>query len=241
MWINLQEHMFLAPGPGRDHARDGTDASHAQDRGLVQPDGSRGCTEPRTATRRRGNEEIARLVARAAGGDQHAWNALVQQFGGLVWTIARAHRLGDADAADVAQLTWLRLVEHLADLKDPGRVGAWLATTARRECLRVLRHTKRNVPSGDDDMLDEESDEPAPHSRLLGAERDQALWRSFARLPPRDRILLRLLTSCEMPRYEEIAAALDMPIGSIGPTRARALERLRRQLQRDGALAALTD
>ena len=93
-------------------------------------------TEPRTPSGPKGNQEIARLVAGAADGDQDAWNALLQEYGGLVWAIALAHRLGHADAADVAQLTWLRLVEHLADLKDPGRVGAWLATTARRESLR---------------------------------------------------------------------------------------------------------
>ena len=147
----------------------------------------------------------------------------------------------DADAADVAQLTWLRLVEHLADLKDPGRVGAWLATTARRESLRVLRHTQRNVLSADDRVFDGELPEPTLDSDLLVAERDQTLWRSFTRLPPRDRMLLRLLTSSQTLSYEEIAAALDMPIGSIGPTRIRALQRLRRQLQRDGDLAALID
>ena len=144
----------------------------------------------------------------------------MQEFSGLVWAIARAHRLGHADAADVAQLTWLRLVEHLADLKDPGRVGAWLATTARRECLHALRHTQRNVLSADDRMFDGELPEPTLDSDLLLAERDQTLWRSFTRLPPRDRMLLRLLTSSQTLSYEEIAAALDMPIGSIGPTKS---------------------
>lgn len=251
MWIHLPEHMLLAPDPaladqgechGGDNVEDRTDASPTQ---RHAPRSSRRnptrTTEPRTPGSRKGNHEIARLVARAADGDPHAWNALVQQFGGLVWAIARAHRLGDADAAEVAQLTWLRLVEHLADLTEPGYVGAWLATTARRESLRVLRHTQRNVLTDDDDVFDRESADPMLDSGLLMAERDHALWRTFARLSLRDRMLLRLLTSSNTPSYEGIAAALVMPIGSIGPTRARALERLRRGLERDGTLAWLID
>lgn len=192
------------------------------------------------AGERRSSEEVALLVAGAGRGDQRAWNALVQEFGPLVWAIARAHRLGDADAADVAQVTWLRLVEHLDDLNDPGRVGAWLATTARRESLRLLRHARRTVLVGDDNAADQESTGASPDAGLLLNERDQALSRSFSRLKARDRQLLQLLTSDTDASYEEISAALDMPVGSIGPTRARALERLRRELERDGTLALLT-
>jgi RNA polymerase sigma factor (sigma-70 family) len=251
MWIHRPEHMFLAPDPARadeggchggDSVEDSTDASptprHAPRSSRRNPTRT---TEPKTPRGRKSNQEIARLLARAADGDQRAWNALVQQLGGLVWAIARAHRLGDADAAEVAQLTWLRLVEHLADLNQPGYVGAWLATTARRECLRVLRHTQRNVLTDDDDVFDRASADPRLDSGLLIAERDHALWRTFARLPLRDRVLLRLLTSSDAPSYEEIAVALDMPIGSVGPTRARALDRLRRELKRDGILAGLID
>jgi RNA polymerase sigma factor (sigma-70 family) len=251
MWIHLPEHMFLARDPaladqgechGGDNVEDCTDASPTQ---RHAPRSSRRnptrTTEPRRPSGRKSDQEIARLVARAADGDQRAWNALEQQFGGLVWAIARAHRLGDADAAEVAQLTWLRLVEHLADLNKPGYVGAWLATTARRESLRVLRHAQRHVLTDDDDVFDRESADPVLDSGLLTAERDDALWRTLARLPLRDRVLLRLLTSSDAPSYEEIALALNMPIGSIGPTRARALERLRRGLLRDGTLAWLID
>jgi RNA polymerase sigma factor (sigma-70 family) len=216
MWIHFPEHLFTAPD-------------------------SKPGTQPSTPSGRKSNDEIARLVARAGDGDQLAWNALVRQFNGLVWAIAQAHRLGAADAADVAQLTWLRLVEHLADLNDPGHVGAWLTTTARRECLRVLRQRQRNLLSDDAAVFDRESAEPTLDSALLTAERDRALWRGFVRLPPRDRMLLRLLTSGNPPSYEEISVALGMPIGSIGPTRMRALERLRRELARDGTLAALND
>ena len=182
-------------------------------------------------TRRAGRERpdpttVTRTVRAAASGDHRAWDALVDDFGGLVWAVARAHRLCDADAADVAGATWLLLVEHLGDLREADRVGAWLATTARRECLRVLRGAQRQVPTGDDIEA-----EPADAT-------DVALWRAFARLPERDQALLRLLVADPAPSYEEISAALEMPIGSIGPTRARSLERLRRELARDGLVAA---
>lgn len=198
--------------------------------------------EPRArATRRRlPDERIAKLVSSAAAGDQRAWNSLVQQFGGMVWAVARAHRLRDADAADVSQATWLRLLENLGRLKDPARVGAWLATTARRECLRVLRESERRLLYGDDAPEHESPDMP-PDSAVLLSERDDALRRSFDRLRPSDQALLRLLMADPRPPYEEISAALEMPIGSIGPTRQRALERLRRELDSQGTLNLMID
>lgn len=173
------------------------------------------------------------LVEHAAAGDEHAWQGLVDEFGGLVWAVTRAHRLGDADAGDVAQTTWLRLVEHLSLLKDPERVGAWLATTARRECLGVLRRSARLVAHGDD-LPEPAEDAPTHDTALLTQERDATLWRAFAHLSERDRALLRMLMADPVPSYEEIGAALGMPIGSIGPTRARALQRLRREVERLG-------
>ena len=89
--------------------------------------------------------DLQAVLAAAANGDRQAWNALVAQYNGLVWSVARAHRLGDADAADVVQTTWLRLVEQLDRIRNPEGVGAWLATTARRECLRVLKVGQRQV------------------------------------------------------------------------------------------------
>jgi RNA polymerase sigma factor (sigma-70 family) len=194
---------------------------------------------PRRGARQRlVGDEVSELVAAAARGDQHGWDALVREFGGMIWAIARAHRLRDADAADVAQETWLRLLEHLKHLTNPARVGAWLATTTRRECLRVLRHRKRCDLIGDD-RPDGESQQPCPGEVLLISERDEALWRNLSRLRPSDQALLRMLMADPRPAYEEIAAALDMPIGSIGPTRARALERLRHELDREDSLNLL--
>jgi RNA polymerase sigma factor (sigma-70 family) len=173
-------------------------------------------------------EEVAAVVRAAAGGDEAAWGWLVDRFGGLVWAIARAHRFNDTDAADVAQTTWLRLIEHLDRIRDPERVGAWIATTARRECLRTLRGSSRQVPVGDDELLEvDDPHAPTPDTRLVDAERHAALWRAINTLPTRCRQLLRVLLADPPPSYEEVSAALDMPIGSIGPTRGRCLERLR--------------
>jgi RNA polymerase sigma factor (sigma-70 family) len=181
---------------------------------------------------------VARIAAAAAKGDTRAWAMLVDEFGGLVWAVVRAHRLSHADSADVAQATWLALVEHLGDLRDPERVGAWLAMTARRNCLRVLRSAKRQVPTGDD--LPEPCEDVEVADDLMLEERDAALWRAVDRLPGRDQALLRLLVAEPQPSYQEISAALDMPIGSIGPTRARALERLRAELAHEGLASADT-
>jgi RNA polymerase sigma factor (sigma-70 family) len=185
-------------------------------------------------------DQIASLVQRAAAGDDRAWQKLVAEFGGRVWAVARAHRLSQADAADVAQITWARLVEHVDRLHDPSRVGPWLATTARRECLSVLRQRARVIPRADD--FPDRAYEPPEHgTELAEEERNAALWTAFESLHPRDRALLRMLIEDPRPSYEEISAALDMPVGSIGPTRGRALERLRREAERLGVTAEVLD
>lgn len=179
--------------------------------------------------------DVAGLVAAAARGDQEAWNALVSRYAGLVWAVARSFRLDDADAGDVSQTCWLRLVEHLGRLRDPERVGAWLATTARNEAMRILRRSGRQVPVGDGHELDvADASQPAPDRGVLTAERDEVLWRAFESLPARCRALLRVLMADPPPTYEEVSAALDMPIGSIGPTRGRCLERLRKNAELAG-------
>ncbi len=192
-----------------------------------------------TAAGRLTGEQVAALVASAAEGDTAAWDLLVREFSGLVRAVARSHRLSDADAGDVAQATWLRLFEHLDRLNEPSRVGAWLATTARRECLRVLRGAQRQVLIGDDTEYCEGIEPPAD-AALLTDERHCAVRRCFARLRGADQTLLKLLMAEPQPAYEEISAALAMPIGSIGPTRARALHRLRNELDSEGSLALLS-
>lgn len=173
-------------------------------------------------------EQAADLVERVRGGDQHAWDALVDAYVGLIWAITRNYRLSLSDAADVSQTTWLRLVEHIDRLQDPGRVGAWLATTARRECLRVLRLTGRQVLVTDDNDLDRRDPEEVPVDfLLLQREQGEEVQRAMALLPERCQQLLRILLVDDAPSYEEVSAALGMPIGSIGPTRGRCLEKLR--------------
>jgi RNA polymerase sigma factor (sigma-70 family) len=184
-------------------------------------------------------EQVANLVNSAAAGDQRGWDGLVKEFGGMIWAVARAYRLHDADAADVAQATWLKLLQHLRRIKDPARVGAWLATTAGRECLRVLRDGERYLPLADD-APEPQSSQMLPGDALLITERDDALRRGFARLRSSDQALLRLLMTDPPTPYEEISAALDIPIGSIGPTRQRALERLRQELDDQRTLVLLS-
>ena len=186
---------------------------------------------PQGSPKRRGQEPVEERVELAGQGDPDAWRDLVRTFEGMLRAVVGTHRLSSADAADVVQTTWLRLAENIDRLQDPSRVGAWLATTARRECVRTLRRRARELP-------EEQPPEPrhgdvVPLDRgLLVADRNTELWSAFARLPARDRTLLRMLITEPQPSYERIGSALGMPIGSIGPTRGRALERLRRELER---------
>lgn len=172
---------------------------------------------------------LTTLLLAAQGGSQPAWDTLVERFTALLWGVARAHRLGDADAGDVVQTTWLRLVEHLGRIEDPERLPGWLATTARHECLRALRRSRREQPTADDgDAPYDLPDLADPlDARLLADERDVQLWGCFGALSGRCQALLRVLTTDPAPSYAAVSAALDMPVGSIGPTRGRCLERLR--------------
>jgi RNA polymerase sigma factor (sigma-70 family) len=183
-------------------------------------------------------DRVGDLVGAAAAGDDGAWDTLVATFAPTIAAVTRRFHLNEADAADVAQLTWVVLYEHIDRLSDPSRVGAWLATTARRQCLRLLRGNERHVLFGDD-LPECESADPAPGDALLTMERDEALWRNLGRLEARDQALLGLLVGSDEPDYQTVSSALDMPVGSIGPTRQRALRRLRGQLERTGDVALM--
>jgi RNA polymerase sigma factor (sigma-70 family) len=177
------------------------------------------------------------LVARARSGDRQAWDALVERYAPLIWSICRRHRLGQADADDVGQSVWLRLLDQLDRVREPAALPGWLSTTTRRECLRVL--SAAQGPHATIYALDVESlpDQQAgtADQELLAAERHAALRAAFTQLPPNGQQLLALLTADPPTPYADISAQLGIPVGSIGPTRSRYLDKIRRH----PAIAAL--
>ena len=176
--------------------------------------------------------DIAQLVHRAADGDWWAWERLVDQYGKLIWATTHDFKLAESDAADVVQATWLRLLENIHRLEYPERVGSWLAVTARHECLRNLTARKRLVLTLDDAPIDGVAlHEPDVDERLLAEERAQTVREALSRLPWQWQRLLELLMSDPPASYAEISDQLGLPVGSIGPTRGRCLERLRVMLQ----------
>ena len=125
-------------------------------------------------------------------------------------------------------------------ITEPERLGAWLSTTVRRECLRIIRKSGREGVTGDESAFEvPDTQVPDLAAAMLTDERDAALWRIFEGLNDRCRRLLRVLISDPAPAYADVAEALDMPIGSIGPTRARCLDKLRAFLAGDAATADL--
>jgi RNA polymerase sigma factor (sigma-70 family) len=185
----------------------------------------------------RDDPQVIDLVTRAGNGDQAAWNDLVERYAPLVWSIGQKYRLDRPDIDDVGQSVWLLLIENIASLREPAALPGWLATTTHRECLRVLRGSRRRGQA-DRPSAGELADDPAAvtiEQEVLMAELDAAIRASFAELPRGCRELLSMLISDPAPAYTEISAALGVAVGSIGPKRARCLDRLRRSPQ----LAAL--
>ncbi|GHJ43440.1 RNA polymerase sigma factor [Catellatospora sp. TT07R-123] len=176
-------------------------------------------------------DDPSALVAAAAGGDEAAWQQLVARFSGLVWSVARGLGLRPADAEDVYQTTWYRLAEHVGRLKEPSRVGSWLAVTARNEAFKVLRAgTRLTLTDEPSPQVDEHSPETAvieDEDAAAHRSRLQHLWSAFEQLPARCQPLLRALMATPPPSYTDVAAAFAIPVGSIGPTRARCLRHLR--------------
>jgi RNA polymerase sigma factor (sigma-70 family) len=176
------------------------------------------------------------LVTRARSGDKQAWDALVEQYAPMIWAICRRYQLG-ADAEDIGQRVWLQLVSQLDRIREPAALPGWLATTTRRECLRLLGAARG--PLADGYVLDADAvpDEQARtvEEELLVAERHAALREAFRDLPPYGQQLILLLIEDPPVPYAEISARLGIPIGSIGPTRRRCLDKLRRH----PAIAAL--
>jgi RNA polymerase sigma factor (sigma-70 family) len=170
--------------------------------------------------------DIERVVRAASAGDRAAVSELVERFAVRVRLVARQHRLAAHDVEDVVQTTWLRLLEHAHTIREPTAVGAWLETTARRESLRIIRASGRERPTNNELVLDAPV-APVGEQRLRAAEDRAALAGALKQLPDDRRELLSMLFAEPTPSYAEISRALDMPVGSIGPTRARCLARLR--------------
>lgn len=173
---------------------------------------------------------VIALVTRASAGDQQAWNEIIERYSPLVWSICLRYRLDRQDIDDVGQSVWLLLVERISRLREPAALPGWLATTTQRECLRVLRAARRHDHA---ELLPEEQMPPDPDAtvieeEILAAERDAGIRAAFAELPRGCRELLALLVSDPPRSYEDISATLGMRVGSIGPMRARCLDRLRR-------------
>ena len=173
--------------------------------------------------------DTAALVADARNGCDRAWTALFERFLPVIRAVARGYQLGDSDIEDVGQTVWVQLLEHVDRIREPRALPGWLITTTRRESLRLIRQQRRTV------LVDplasvyenETDDNNGVDADLLRMEEARVLLESLAELPPVQRTLLRLLSDEPTMSYREISAVLTMPVGSIGPTRARGLARLR--------------
>ncbi|HEY6791197.1 MAG TPA: sigma-70 family RNA polymerase sigma factor [Trebonia sp.] len=188
----------------------------------------------------RDDPSVVDLVARAADGDRDAWDEIVDRFAPLLWSICLRYRLSSQDSQDVGQTVWLLLVEQLGRLREPAALPGWLATTTQRECLRVLRRERtRNQHAWTtvDDELQQYPDAVEIDEEIIAAEWNMALRAAFAELPAQCQRLLGMLISDPPSSYAEISATLQIAVGSIGPQRARCLQRMRRSR----ALTALTD
>jgi RNA polymerase sigma factor (sigma-70 family) len=172
---------------------------------------------------------ITDLVTRARIGDQQAWDALVERYAPLVWSICRRYRLSAADAEDAGQAVWLHLVDQLDHIREPAALPGWLATTSGRECARILRAAWKTQPAGP--VLEAtlpDGQAAMAEDELLRAERHAVLREALTHLPPRCQQLIALLIEDPPVPYTEISARLGIPVGSIGPYRGRCLDKLRR-------------
>ena len=172
--------------------------------------------------------DVVVWVREAAAGDLQAWNRLIEQYAKLIWSITAKFKLIESDAADVVQTTWMRLIEHIDRIEQPARVGSWLASTARNECLRHIASRKRIVLVHEDEEFDG-ADHHASEvdEALLAAERAQVVRNAMAHLPSQWQQLIDLLMADPPVPYAEISDQLGLPVGSIGPTRGRCLAKLR--------------
>jgi RNA polymerase sigma factor (sigma-70 family) len=178
---------------------------------------------------------VTELLSGACDRDPKAWDEIVRRYRGVVFAKVRSFGLQDADALDAAQMTWLRLAEHCHRIQFPEQLGGWLATTASRECLRILRHQAQHAPTPSDTVAQRATDPSSgPEQQAIDADTAHQLWDLVATLPPRRQTLIRELFINNPRPYAEVARDTGIPSGGIGPTRARALAQLRRRLHEHG-------
>jgi RNA polymerase sigma factor (sigma-70 family) len=175
-------------------------------------------------------QESGYCFAEAGGGDGRAWELLVRRYQPYLLRLAASYRIGE-DAPDAVQNTFLRLLEHGSEIRKPEAVKYWLATVLRRECLAVIAR-RREQPTEDAslDALLPPSGEAVVDQALLAEEDARCVREALTRLPDRQRELLVLLSDPDTSSYKTVGERMDMPIGSIGPTRQRALTRLQEAL-----------
>jgi RNA polymerase sigma factor (sigma-70 family) len=174
------------------------------------------------------------IIRAAQSGATGAADRFVAQFERLVWWTVRSFQLPESDAEDVVQNTWLLAFEHLADVRDPERVSSWLVTIARRECLKLMRSHRREVPGLEQQAEQRDERSPHPEKAAVDARMNDLLWQHVNSLPDTSRDLVLALSSNDAPAYADLARRRGIPIGSIGPTRMRSLRKLRVSLERAG-------
>lgn len=179
-------------------------------------------------------ERLAAYLRQAQGGDVAALDPVVRELNPLLWHVARSQGLATEDAIDVVQTTWLELLKRLQEIRSPQALTMWLISTTRRGAWRAAIRRRREVASETDEMLGQVPDStPDIDDRLDADARHRALWRHLQQLSERCRELLRIVAMVDRPDYDDVAAALGMPRGSIGPTRGRCLSKLRALLTAD--------
>jgi len=177
--------------------------------------------------------QAAAAFERWTDGDAVALDELVAVMTPVLWHVVRAHRLSTEVAEDVVQTTWLALVRSRDRIEEPAAIGGWLTTTARREAWRVAKASGRALPTEDDELARQLPDETSAEAAVVRQDGDDRLWAAVDRLGERCRRLLRIVAFEHRPDYSRIAADLGMPIGSIGPTRGRCLQKLRALIEDD--------
>lgn len=184
-------------------------------------------------------DNSAELVRRIRNGDGSAWRELVDHYEPLLRRLARQYRLSGQDMDDAIQLTWLRCLEHIDQITHADRLRGWLATVCRRESIRLVTKGRREVALGGQSvtwLVDQGQEERDPGAEMARRDAHDRLSRAITALPEKQRLVLIELLKEENRGYLDLSRRLGLPVGSIGPTRQRAIARLRQ----DPRLAGLS-